>query len=72
MIRAPSTHTQIPSSDVAVNVYSFAVKECVPVHRTEKLSLGTPFPGPPVPQSLLMAVSHRVNVGVPLSAVLPK
>src|SRR5678816_1217149 len=69
MIRSASTHTRIPSSEVAVNVVLPEAKLKVPVQRTENASVPTPLPGPPVPQLLLMVDSHLVNVGLPLRLV---
>ena len=48
------------------------MKEKVPLQRVEKLSLATPLPGPPEPQSWLMLASQVVKVGLPLRPMLLK
>ena len=49
-----------------------ALKEWVPVQRTEKLSFARPLPGPPEPQLSLMLDWQAVNVGLPLRLMLLK
>ncbi len=58
--REPSTQRRIPSSAVAENVVVPAWKAKVPVQRAEKLFVGTPPPGPPAPQVLLIVASQRL------------
>jgi hypothetical protein len=69
---ALSTQSRIPSSLRVVKVCVPATKVNRPVHRTEKLSLLTPLPGPPFPQLLLIPVSQRARTGVPVNVRLLK
>jgi len=62
----------IPSSLRVVKVVEPPWKVNRPVHRTEKLSVATPLPGPPFPQSLLIVGSQRVKTGAPDSVRLLK
>src|SRR5437867_8838413 len=71
MIGTPSRNSRTPSSARAVKVVLPATNRKRPVQRTEKLSTGSPA-GPPAPQSLLIALSHAVRTGVPVSVVLLK